>query len=79
MTLAPTNETIRHEIMWKKDPVGKRIANMIWECQVWCKDLVRVRVEDLSLKMLKLFLCLIYSSVKGVTHRIESLSNFVLH
>jgi hypothetical protein len=31
MTLAPTNETIRREIMQKKDPKGKKIAAMIWE------------------------------------------------
>ena len=31
MTLAPTNETIRREIIWKKDPKGKKIATMIWE------------------------------------------------
>jgi hypothetical protein len=26
MTLAPTNETIRREIMWKIDLVGKKIT-----------------------------------------------------
>jgi hypothetical protein len=34
MTLAPTNEAIRHEIMQKKEPEGKKIATMIWECHV---------------------------------------------
>jgi hypothetical protein len=33
MTLAPMYETIRREIMGKKDPKGKKIATMIWEYQ----------------------------------------------
>ncbi len=33
MTLAPTNETIRCETMWKKDPKGKKNSTMIWEYQ----------------------------------------------
>jgi hypothetical protein len=33
MTLAPTNKTIRCEIMQRKDPKGKKSANMIWEYQ----------------------------------------------
>jgi hypothetical protein len=44
MTLALTNETIRREIIWKKDPVGKKIANMIWECQVRCKDSITIKL-----------------------------------
>jgi hypothetical protein len=42
MTLAPMNETIRREIMWKKDPVGKKIAIMIWECKVRWKDSINI-------------------------------------
>jgi hypothetical protein len=33
MTLAPTNETIRGEIMQKKDPKGKKGATVIQEYQ----------------------------------------------
>jgi hypothetical protein len=33
MTLAPTNEAIRREIMQKKDPKDKKGATMIWEYQ----------------------------------------------
>ncbi len=34
MTLAPTNEAIRREIMRKKDPKGgKKDATVIWEYQ----------------------------------------------
>jgi hypothetical protein len=38
MTLTPTNETIKHEIMQKKDPKGKKRATMIWNIKVRCKD-----------------------------------------
>jgi hypothetical protein len=33
MTFTPMNETIRREIMQKKDPKGKKSATMIWEYQ----------------------------------------------
>ncbi len=77
MTLAPTNETIRCEIMQKKRPRGeKKVPLWFGNIKVRCKD----SIYQISVRLMRAgdnLIFLIYLSTKGVTLRILSLSDCV--
>jgi hypothetical protein len=86
MTLAPTNEAIRRETVWKKTSIKNKIYRNDLGGHARCKDSITIKKEQDFVRvgesgidfMVLTYLLLIHriSSVNGITLRI--LSSFVL-